>query len=150
MSEVEPIQVEESGQTLSETDDKRRKLPAPLEVRLVAISDVSLPYAAGSEPKMDQLYVKQIGLERVKETPRLAYRADNCCIMFSPHEGLIHRDQCRPLRIEIPALSEMEKKLAERQVGYEKQRGLTPGTECLVVYDPSGNCLEIVESRKLF
>ncbi len=49
----------------------------------------------------------------------------------------------------MPSLVEMELKLVEAQIVYDRQKGLMPGEESLVLADPAGNWVELVESRKV-
>jgi hypothetical protein len=147
MSESDPsFPIEEKATPLGPVEDTRPRLPEPLPVKLIAVEDVQLPALAGAEKKMDDLYVGL--LEFVKEDPaRLTYRADNLSLHFELVAGLIERDAYRPLQVEVLSLRDTEKKLFEGEWEYERQRGLTPGSEMLVLFDPSGNLVEISEAR---
>jgi hypothetical protein len=59
---------------------------------------------------------------------------------------VIH-ESLRPLGVEIPSLADAEKKLIDTEIEYLRQRGLTPGEETLLVLDPAGNWIELVEHR---
>lgn len=147
MSESDPsFPLEETATPLGPLEDARPRLPEPLPVKLIAVEDVHLPALAGTEAKMDELYIGL--LEFVKDDPgSLTYRADNLSLRFSVVTGLIERDGYRPLQVEVLSLRDTEKKLIEAEQEYERQRGLTPGSEMLVLFDPSGNLVEISEAR---
>ena len=53
----------------------------------------------------------------------------------------------RPLGVEVISLGETEKKLIALEMEYVRQRGTTPGLDSLLVLDPAGNWVEIVEYR---
>jgi hypothetical protein len=53
----------------------------------------------------------------------------------------------RPLGLEVPALADLELKLVEAEVEYTRQRGLLPGEESIVLLDPAGNWIEIMDRR---
>jgi hypothetical protein len=125
-------------------------MPEPLPVRLIAVSDVVLPVQTGLEQEMDALYVGILMFQRDTSAANLTYQADNFRLCFQNHEGLIERDTYRPVQIEVQAaLGEIEAKFVAAEMEYIRQRGLTPGSESLVLMDPSGNWLEIVEKREL-
>jgi hypothetical protein len=149
MSEDDPtFPLEEEALPLGPVEDARPRLPEPLPVKLIAVEDVRLPAQAGTEKEMDKLYVGL--LEFVKEDAAGAsYRADNLSVHFQPVAGLVERDSYRPLQIEVLSLRDTEKKLVTAEREYERQRGLTPGSEVLVMLDPSGNPLVISEARRI-
>ena len=149
MAEDKPIEVEEAGGEVEATaEDRRAKMPEPLGVRLVAVGDVRLPVGAGSEGEMDGFYVKLLGLAR-EEGEGLVYRADNFRLCFEAIHGFITHDTYRPVQIEVLRLGETELRLIEEEVEHERTRGLTPGSESLVLRDPSGNWVEVVERREV-
>jgi hypothetical protein len=149
MSEDDPtFPLEEQGTPLGPVEDARPRLPEPLPVKLIAVEDLRLPAQAGAEKEMDELYVGL--LEFVKEDAgKASYRADNLSVHFQPVAGLVERDGYRPLQIEVLSLRDTEKKLIAAEREYERQRGLTPGSEVLVMLDPSGNLLVISEARPI-
>jgi len=75
------------------------------------------------------------------------YFADNFAIRFDVLEAPVERDTFRPLTVEVPSLAEAEAKLIEAEMEYTRQRGLNLGEESLVLLDPAGNWVEIVEMR---
>ena len=147
MSESDPsFPLEETASPLGPVEDTRPRLPEPLPVKLIAVEDVRLPGLGGAEDAMDDLYLELLGF--VKDDPeRLAYRADNLSVHFDAVTGLIEREGYRPLQVEVISLRETEKKLIEAEQEYERHRGLTPGSEMLTLFDPSGNLVEIFEAR---
>ncbi len=77
------------------------------------------------------------------------YRADNHCVVFHLCEGLVARDSCRALGVELDSLSQVESSLIDRQIEYQRLRGVNPGVESIWVRDPSGNWVEIMERRPI-
>lgn len=75
------------------------------------------------------------------------YEAENFRLRFDVVEGLIVRETLRPLGIEVPSLADAEAKLVEAEVEHTRQRGLAPGQETIVLLDPAGNWVELVEMR---
>lgn len=150
MSESERIEVEAQGGLVEATaKDKRPKMPEPLPVRLIAVADVGLPGRAGCEEAMDKLYVGLLGFVRDRSEAGLVYQSETYRLCFALVEGLIVREVYRPAQIEVASLAELELKLVEAGIEYTRQRGLIPGSECLVLMDPSGNWLEITERREV-
>jgi len=128
--------------------DKRPKMPEPLPVRLIAVADVALPAQTDLEKEMDRLYLDVLGFQRDRAGNALIYQADNFRLILMPIEGLICRVNYRPAQIEVPSLAELEAKLIDYEIEYMPLRGLLPGSEALLVMDPSGNYLEITDRRK--
>jgi hypothetical protein len=62
-------------------------------------------------------------------------------------EPPLRRDDLRPLAVEVPSLADLELRLVETEVEYTRRRGLLPGEESIVLLDPAGNWLEIIERR---
>ena len=79
--------------------------------------------------------------------PGPVYLADNFALRFDILEGLIERETFRPLTVEVPSLAEAEAKLIEAEIEYTRQRGMNLGEESLVLLDPGGNWIEIVEMK---
>jgi hypothetical protein len=59
----------------------------------------------------------------------------------------IEREDFRAVNVEVPVLADVEKLLVERETAYERQRGLLPGHDLLVLRDPAGNWVAIGEMR---
>lgn len=140
--------LEDDAAPLGPVEDARPRLPEPLPVKLIAVEDVRLPAQAGAEAEMDRLYVGL--LEFAKADPAaLTYRADNLSVHFDLVEGLIERAAYRPLQVEVLSLRDTEKKLIAAEREYDRQRGLTPGSEIIVLLDPSGNLVVLSEARRI-
>jgi hypothetical protein len=75
------------------------------------------------------------------------YRAENFRVHFHLVEGLVERESLRPLGVEVPSLAGAEEKLIAAEIEYVRQRGVTPGQESLLLTDPAGNWIELVEMR---
>src|SRR3954454_9604123 len=76
------------GESLPELD-RRRRMPEPLPVRLVAVADVRLPATAGLERELDAFYVDLLGFERegVPRKPKVQLdptRSTNHQLVISP------------------------------------------------------------------
>jgi hypothetical protein len=126
--------------------DTRLRMPEPLPVRLIAIEDVRLPAPPNIQEKLDAFYVTLLQFERQPTT--LSYRADNFTLHFQPQtdETVIH-ESLRAQGIEVLSLAEAEKKLIAAELEYTRQKGLTPGTQTLLLLDPAGNWVELSERR---
>jgi hypothetical protein len=148
MPDPQPLNLE-AGTGFRSVPDRRPRVPEPLPVKLVAIEDVTLPATAGLEHELDAFYVGL--LQFAKETSRDGpiYRADNFLLRFELVEGLVVRDHYRPLQIEVPSLAETERKLIDAEIEYIRQRSLSPGLEALVLMDPAGNWIELIELRTI-
>jgi hypothetical protein len=129
--------------------DQRPKMPEPLPVRLVAVADVHLPAQADLEKQHDDFYCVLLKMVRDEPRDQRIYRADNHRVVFHLGEGLIQRDSCRPLGVEIDSLAQVEAGLVEREIEYERLRGIVPGMESIFVKDPSGNWVEVIEIRPI-
>ena len=141
--ELEP----ETG--LRPTIDRRQRMDEPLPVKLVAVEDVRMPAPAGVEVQLDKFYVGLLGFERTPPDTELHYRAENFTLHFELQERPVEHDGLRPQGIEILSLAEMELKLIEGEYEYVRQRGVMPGTETIVMLDPAGNWIELVELRSI-
>lgn len=118
-------------------------------MRLVAVDDVRLLARAGVEVKLDAFYVDLLGFERVPPETELNYRAENVGLRFEVLERPVEHEHLRPQGIEIPSLAELELKLIEAEEEYVRQRGVLPGMETIVMRDPAGNWIELVELRSI-
>jgi hypothetical protein len=150
MPDYEPFELEQTDRPFHPAHDPRPKMPEPLPVRLVAVADVILPATAGLECELDEFYVAMLEFARDQSLPyELVYRADNFRLVFQLHEGLVRREEYRPLQVEVQSLIEAERKLIDRELEYIRQRGLQPGSRTLLLNDPAGNFVELVESRRV-
>ena len=143
------MELEESPIIFKPITEKRPLSPEPLPVRLLTVEDATLPAAAGLETQLDAFYVGLLGFERDDKADGLVYRADNFRLRFEIVEMRPERESMRALAIEVPQLAEIEHRIIEREIEYLRQKGLTPGELRLLLRDPAGNWLEIVEYRTL-
>ena len=145
------MELEEASIEFRPVVDRRLKMPEPLPVKLVAVNDVRLPASAGVEVELDRFYVGLLGFERHGDegvdSHRLIYHAENCDVVFEIREGLVRREDFRSVGVEVNSLIETDLKFIAAEVEYTRQRGLVPGQESLLVLDPAGNWVEIVEAR---
>src|SRR6266480_3944167 len=116
---MDQMELEPSAHVVLPAADCRPLIPEPLPVRLLTVDDATLHAAAGLEVPLDEFYVGLLKFERDDE-PGLAYRADNFRLCFV---------------------------ITDRKLDYTRQRGVTPGEERLVLQDPAGNWVEVVEYR---
>ena len=141
--ELEPV----AGDFAPEPDNRPR-MPEPLPVRLVAVDDVRMLLPAGfDEAALDAFYVGLLGFARHGDLERLTYRAENFSLTFDVIEPPLRRGDMRPLGVEVPSLADLELKLIEAEAEYSRRRGLLPGEEAIVMLDPAGNWLEIIDRR---
>ncbi len=149
------IELEPAGtrEPIASGADRRPRIEEPLPVRLVAIADVTLPAQAGQERELDDFYCRMLEFVRVdvsgEEGQSLTYQADNFALRFVLQEGLIERQDYRPTMIEVRSLAEAEQKLIEREIEYTRQKGVAVGYESLLLQDPAGNWIELVETKEL-
>ena len=129
--------------------DRRRHIPQPPPVRLVAVNDVRLPAPAGRECKLDAFYIDLLRFERDPSEPFPVYRAENFSLRFDVLEPPLSRDDLRPTGIQIPSLGVIEQRLIDDQMEYTRQRGLLPATETLLLTDPAGNWIELSEMGEI-
>ncbi len=131
--------------------DRRPRMYEALPVRLIAVEDVSLLSAAGLESALDAFYIGLFGFERDMRasTSALIYRAENFRIHFEVGEPPVLRDDYRRLGIEVPSIVEAEHKLIDAEWQYTRQRTLVNGRESLILLDPAGNGIELVDARRL-
>jgi hypothetical protein len=141
------MELEETSGEFEPPVDRRPRMVPPPPVRLIAVEDVRLAATTGQEAALDDFYVKLLRFERLTEAERPVYEAENFRIRFNWVEGSIERQDFRLLGIAVPSLGQLESRLAEAKIEYVHQRGLQPGQEALVLQDPAGNWLQLVEYR---
>jgi hypothetical protein len=139
------MELEETTGEFQPAHDLRPRIPEPLPVRLVAVEDVRLPAPPDVESKLDAFYVGLLEFERI--AGGLTYRAENFLLRFEVRPTPVVHESMRPLGVEVISLGETEKKLIAIEMEYVRQRGTTPGLDSLLVLDPAGNWVEIVEYR---
>ncbi len=150
MADIDPIQLEPEGHFAPQHDDRPRT-EEPLPVRLVAVEDVHLRAVAGLEGQLDDFYAELLRFEKGQAPAegRLLYHADNVDLVFEIIESPIHRETFRAVRIMVQMLADLEQRLIEREIEYTRQRGLHPGQESLLLLDPAGNWVELMEAREI-
>ena len=118
-------------------------------MKLVAVEDVRMPAPAGAEVQLDAFYVGLLGFERMPPETDLNYRAENVALRFDVQEHPVEHEGLRPQGIEVPSLAEAEMKLIDGKYEYVRQRGVVLGTETIVMRDPAGNWIELIELRPI-
>lgn len=140
-----------AGPAFHPTPDRRPVMRQPLPVKLIAVADVRLAAPAGVGRRLDAFYVGLFGFERIPgagDGPGdiLVYRAENFQLRLEVADTA-SREGYRPLGVEVLSLAGTAAKLVEAEVEFTHQRGLMPGIESLVLTDPAGNWLEVVENQ---
>lgn len=129
--------------------DRRVRMPEPLPVKLVAVADVRMPAPAGVEVKLDEFYIDMLGFERFEPLTALIYRAENFTLHFDVQERPVTHEDMGPQMIEVPSLADAEHQLIHREIEYIRQKGVSPGRETLLLMDPAGNWIELIEMRRI-
>ncbi len=131
--------------------DRRRRMEEPLPVRLIAINHVELDAPASVSDELDNFYLEF--LEFVRGSSRdggdfdRVYDAENFQLRFRFFEDLIQRGDYRPTLIEVQSLAAAEQKLIEREWEYARQKALSVGQQSLLLQDPAGNWIELIEAK---
>ncbi len=142
---AEPIELSESANASVTVDDLPRMVEPP-PVKLVTVQDAKLLAGAGSEPQLDAFYVDMLKFDRDPQLP-LAYRAANFAIVFQVDEPPIQHESMRAIGIEVQSLSIARQQLIDREIDHTLQRGLLPGHLSILLQDPAGNWIELIEAR---
>jgi len=129
--------------------DKRPHMPEPPPVRLTAVEDVRAIAPPGLEVLLDQFYIGLLLFERdEKANPGdVVYKAENVRLVFTIVEPPIERADMRPIGVEVPSLALIEHRVVEREIDYQRLRGLLAAQEALLLQDPAGNWVSVTESR---
>lgn len=128
--------------------DRRPHMPQPPPVRLTAIEDVLAIVPEGIEHELDDFYVAMLQFERDPNSRnRLMYRAENFRLMLEIHAPPVMRRDMRPIAVEVLSLVDAEARVIERETDYQRIRGLTAGSDALMLQDPAGNWVSISERR---
>jgi len=147
------MELEPSSTEFNPPPDARPRLEPPVPAQLVAIADVNLNAAVGLERQLDAFYVGLLRMERDAEESRdgavIVYRADNFRLRISLCEVPPEREDYRPLGVVVPSLADLAWRLTEAKVEFVRRSGLFAGSECLVLIDPAGNYVEVMEMRLL-
>lgn len=140
------MELEQTDGTFVPGADPRPKLPDPLPVRLIAVSDVRLPTARADLEKLEEFYVGVWGFQPDPAEPGV-FHADNFALRFDVHDGQFHREDFRPLVMEIASIDAAEKKLVDLDYEFVREHHLSRATAVLVLKDPAGNWIEIAEKK---
>ena len=143
------MELEESQGIVVKRPPDLPRLEEPPPVRLLTVEDAWLVAAAGLERDLDEFYVGlfQFVRDEVFEAP--VYRAENFRLCFKVVEPPFERSDFYPTRIEVPLLRDLEKLLIERQMEYQRLKGLLPGQQAIALFDPAGNYVEVTEFRRI-
>lgn len=79
--------------------------------------------------------------------PRI-YRTESFLVRYEPVDTL-HPEQLKLVQFQVPSLDLIAKRLLDRQLPYERFRGLTPGLVHLQVVDPIGHVLQVFQGSTL-
>lgn len=130
--------------------DRRVRMDEPLPVNLVAVADVRALGRTGLEADLQRFYVGMWGFEpAMADEGELAFGAENFRLILEMQEGLIEREDLRPIGVEVRSLAEAEQKIIDTEIEYQRQRGVQPGTESILLQDPAGNWVELTERREI-
>jgi hypothetical protein len=139
------VELEPSRGEFRPVEDRRRRLDEPLPVRLVAVADVKMVTRPKDRPALDAFYLNLLEFEPMEVTNGLVYRSDNFNLCFEwIDQGPVVMDM-KPVTIEVRSLAQIELKLIEAELEYTHQRGLLAGRDSLLLLDPAGNWVELVE-----
>jgi hypothetical protein len=130
-------------------EDRRRRIPEPLPVKLVTVEDARLICGAGLEVQLDEFYVGLLGFERIGPEDGIVYRAENFNLRFDVLEPPVRRETLRTLGVEMLSLAAAQEQLIAREIEHTRQKGLAPGQESILLMDPAGNWIELTESRAI-
>src|SRR5580658_9327585 len=122
-------------------EDRRQKIDEPPPVRLIAIDDCRLSAPAGLEANLDRFYLGLLRFFRLENIQSVAYHAENHDLYFDITEVPEPRTDMRSLGIAVPSLADLAQRLNEAEIEYIRQRGLVPGIDAILLYDPAGNPL---------
>ena len=131
--------------------DLRPRMDEPPPVRLIAVDDVRLPTPPGLWDLLDRFYAGILQFAPETSSGSRLYRAENFRLRFEvvADQKPIDRDGIRPQGIEVRSLRDMEARLFEEQINYQRERGLLPGMMSLLLRDPAGNWLGLLESLRI-
>jgi hypothetical protein len=141
------MELEQTTRPFVPVDDKRPKMEPPPPVRLVAVEDCVLTAPAGLERELDEFYIGLLGFQRDDPGLPIVYRAENQSLRIEIVETPQPRQNMRSLGICVPSLWELARRFNEVEIEFARLRGLTPGTESLLLADPAENPVEITELR---
>lgn len=147
--DVERIELSEVETKRELVHDVRHATPEPPPVRITAIADVALPAPLDSESQLDAFYVSLLGFELDVVVPAIErrYRAEKHTLVFHLGAPPVDRPDLTMTEIEVPSLHELTLKLIDREIDFERQRGLYGGDDRIVIKDPAGNWIAVAERR---
>jgi len=148
----EQIELDAPSDTFAAEDDRRHKIPEPPPIRIVAIDDCVLWTPAGLERQLDEFYVTLLKFEREAITGdeglhELVYRAENFRVRIQVVERPVSREDFRPLTLVVESVNDLARRLTELEIEFQRQRGLVPGLDSLLLSDPAGNPVSVGEYR---
>lgn len=142
------MELEPSRIAFRPTRDLRPVIPEPLPVRLVAVADVRLPCPSERETGelLDWFYVDLLGFRRLASDEfHHFYLSDNYALILQSHNRPVQRERVSPTMIEVDDRRTIRDRLVEREYPFEWLRGLTPGGDYLLLQDPAGNWVAILQ-----
>jgi hypothetical protein len=144
------------GRYVAPPPDRRPLMPEPPPVRLVAVEDVQAKAPAGAETALDDFYVTMLQLERENSlsssqdsADEIVYKAENVRLRLVVREPPLAHADMRPIGVEVRSLALTEAKIVERELEYERLKALVAGQDTLMLRDPAGNWIAIIESREM-
>jgi hypothetical protein len=147
----EQIELDPVSETFELGEDRRLRIEQPPPVRIVSVDDCVLYAPAGLERQLDEFYVGLLRFVREDspdpEAHQLIYRAENFRVWIEIFERPIPREDFRPLTLVVESLNELAHRLTESEIEFQRQRGLTPGKDVLLLTDPAGNPVCVGEYR---
>ncbi|HET6247203.1 MAG TPA: hypothetical protein VFE47_05830 [Tepidisphaeraceae bacterium] len=147
--QIAPIPLDDVDTARAVTDDPRPRMPEPLPVKLLTVDDAHLTGAARLEIELDAFYRQMLKFEREPAEGKIIYRAENFRLIFELVEPPVARDDMRALGIEVRSLRQVEQELIDGNIEYSRQKSLIPGRESLLLQDPAGNWVELVEASMI-
>ncbi len=124
--------------------DRRRTIPEPPPVRVIAVEDVSLAATPKEAAKLDAFYVGLLRFERDDKELGMVYKAENVRLRFTV-EDAPRKDDMRVLGIEVPSLRDLELLLVDRQIEFLKEPGLYVGQTTFLLQDPASHWVRLSE-----
>jgi len=62
-------------------------------------------------------------------------------------ERPVSREDFRPLTLVVESVNDLARRLTELEIEFQRQRGLVPGLDSLLLSDPAGNPVSVGEYR---
>jgi len=143
------MELEQSQGIIVKPPPNLPRLEEPPPVRLLTVEDATLPAAAGLERDLDDFYIGLFQFIRDATPEEIVYRAENFRLRFTVVEPPFERNDFYATRIEVPLLRDLEKLLIERELEYQRLKGLLPGQQVIALFDPAGNYIEVTEFRRI-